>query len=122
METIATYKDGTIIRYPFDHPDYFYNGGIDTKEVIKFAVMDNGFLFCGVDILERFFVFAERVVHTDLPKGDYQLISFKRVSIVSDGTENIRYCMGLHGDIDGVNHKRVVFFTPSGDYQFALTT
>lgn len=116
----ATYKDGTVYKEDFNHPDKRYNGDMKTEEVSSYFHVDqDDRIYNGVDVTNRKFVLNGSIIHTDLPEGDYQLISFKRIRIVSDGTQRKQYCMGLQATIDGKNHKRLLFLNDDNTFTFS---
>lgn len=116
------FNDGTSLSTPFDAPDRGFNDGIKDRmrEVEQYWLTDqNGAIFHGVDVVHRNFILNGTIVHTDLPEGDYQLIAYRQVRQSTGGTGSVSYCFGLHGNVDGRNHKRVVFLHPDGTMTIA---
>lgn len=117
VKWVATYFDGSVLTQPFDNPDFKYNGDMDTTKVKTYFIQKGDGIICGVDIKNRILIINGAIIHTDLPEGMYQLVAFKRVLEVSDGTTIKRYCFGLQGKVKRTNHKILVFLHPDGSYQ-----
>lgn len=126
----ALYKDDTSYSHEFNHPDKTYNGEMNLPNVKRYFIVDEqDKLHHGVDVENRILIINGNIIHTNLPQGEYQLISFKRtetdfsagmngndVTKILSKIEKTLFCFGLQANIDGVNHKMIVFINPNGSF------